>query len=302
MPEPFIDALKVALLDLLHELSDTNIPLIIVGGYGLYLKQLSLEANEEATLIPADLWPPPRATEDIDLLFRTEIVADEIHWARLRKALDHLGYDAMNEARFMRFQRKSAQGFMVGIDLLTGPLAPDINTDALKITNHRVRSRSVEHLHARLAEDAVGLEHGLIRLPVHGVRSSGDDFKSEVLLPHPFTFLIMKLHALRDRVNDKRKGLAQHHAIDLFRILAMLNEDEFEEVKQRIRQHQGAMKVAEARLIVREYFADRESLGALRLQEYDAGLTRLWRANFDSVGEDPIDRFCATLQEAFGDR
>ena len=76
MPEPFVDALKVALLDLLHELSDTNIPLIIVGGYGLYLKQVSAEAKEEATLIPADLWPPPRATEDIDLLFRTEIVAD----------------------------------------------------------------------------------------------------------------------------------------------------------------------------------------------------------------------------------
>ncbi len=302
MPEPSVDALKVALLDLLHELGDTNIPVILVGGYGLYLKQVSAEANEEATLIPVDLWPPPRATEDMDLLFRTEIVADQNHWARLREALDRLGYDAVNEARFMRFQKKSAQGFMIGVDLLTGPLAQDINPDILKITKHRVRPRSVENLHARLAEDAVGLERGLRRLAVRGVRSDGDEFESEVFLPHPFTFLIMKLHASRDRVNDERKGFAQHHAIDLFRIMAMLNEDEYEEVKDLIRRHQDETKVAEARLIVREYFADRESLGALRLQEYDAGLTRLWRADVDSAGEDPVDRFCAALQEAFGDQ
>lgn len=301
MPEPFADALKVALLDLLHELSDTNIPLIIVGGYGLYLKQAAAEANDEATLIPVELWPPPRATEDIDLLFRTEVVADQKQWGRLRQALEHLGYDAMTEARFMRFQKSSPQGFLVGVDLLTGPLAPDVNQDVLKITKPRVRPRSVENLHARLAEDAVGLDYGLRRLPVRGVRSSGDEFEAEVLLPHPFTFLIMKLHALRDRLNDKRKGLAQHHAIDLFRVLAMLDSDEYEEVKALIRQHKGTTKVEEGRSIVRELFADRESLGALRLQEYDTDLTRLWRADVDSAGEDPVDRFCATLQEVFGE-
>ena len=55
MSDPAVDALKVALLDLLHELSDTDLPLIIVGGYGLYLKQVSAEDNEQATLIPVDL-------------------------------------------------------------------------------------------------------------------------------------------------------------------------------------------------------------------------------------------------------
>lgn len=69
--------LKTSLLDLLYELRDDNIPLILGGGYGLYLKQVHLQATlESPTLIAGELWPAPRATEDLDILLRTEIVLD----------------------------------------------------------------------------------------------------------------------------------------------------------------------------------------------------------------------------------
>ncbi len=40
----------------------------------------------------------------------------------------------------------------------------------------------------------------------------------------------MKLHAFRDRLDDPRKDLAQHHALALYRIVTMLTEDEFDGV------------------------------------------------------------------------
>jgi hypothetical protein len=55
--------LKTSLLDLLHILDRQNVPLILGGGYGLYLKQRHLaEVGETNTLIPPPAWPEPRAT------------------------------------------------------------------------------------------------------------------------------------------------------------------------------------------------------------------------------------------------
>jgi hypothetical protein len=48
--------LKTSLLDLLNELRDQPMPLILAGGYGLYLKQVHLqETLSSPTLIPGDL-------------------------------------------------------------------------------------------------------------------------------------------------------------------------------------------------------------------------------------------------------
>jgi len=88
--------LKTSLLDLLHELRDEDIPLILGGGYGLYLKQVRLQNTlNTPTLIEAELWPAPRATEDLDILLRTEVVIDASRMGPIRAALDRLNYTAV---------------------------------------------------------------------------------------------------------------------------------------------------------------------------------------------------------------
>lgn len=68
--------LRSNLLDLLHELGNDAQGILLCGGYGLYLKQLHLTQAGVRTLIGAELWPAPRATEDLDLMLSAEFVAD----------------------------------------------------------------------------------------------------------------------------------------------------------------------------------------------------------------------------------
>lgn len=49
--------LKTSLLDLLYELRSRDVPLILGGGYGLYLRQVQLqEAQASSTLILCRSW------------------------------------------------------------------------------------------------------------------------------------------------------------------------------------------------------------------------------------------------------
>ncbi len=70
------DPLITTVLDLLAVIARPEFKLILGGGYGLYLKQLHLQSSQGArTLLPGELWPYPRATEDIDVFLPTEILA-----------------------------------------------------------------------------------------------------------------------------------------------------------------------------------------------------------------------------------
>jgi len=66
--------LKRALLDLLHEIEDTDITLIIGGGFGIYLKIEHVQRLGTKTLLKE--WPEPRSTNDLDLFLRAELVIE----------------------------------------------------------------------------------------------------------------------------------------------------------------------------------------------------------------------------------
>ena len=65
-----MDILATALLDLSAELPELPTPMLIGGGFGLYLKRRSLEKDETSarTIFPGESWAPARTTQDIDLL------------------------------------------------------------------------------------------------------------------------------------------------------------------------------------------------------------------------------------------
>ena len=65
--------LTTTLLDLAYALRKTSIPLTIGGGFGLHLKQEHLRQSGERTLL--DRLPESRATNDIDLFLRVDVLA-----------------------------------------------------------------------------------------------------------------------------------------------------------------------------------------------------------------------------------
>ena len=75
----------------------------------------------------------------------------------------------------------------------------------------------------------------------------------------------MKLHAFRDRVDDERKDLGAHHALDVYRIVAMLNREEYDLVKRLAEEHAASDALRDARDIVSNSFGSSSSVGVLRL-------------------------------------
>jgi len=237
------DPLLAALLDLDAALRPSP-RLIIGGGYGLYLKQLYLQEHPEIrTLFPLHDLPSPRTTEDIDLILRAEIVTDSQSMKALRTALDQLGFVVVETAKYTQFVRPISSG-QVKIDLLAAPLgefASRVPSDP-----RRVKPRPSVGLHASKLEEALCVDQQPVRIPLHGTLSSGKAYQTEILIPQAFTYLLMKLCAYRDRVNDADKNLGRHHALDVYRTVGLLTEAEDAHVKFLSAQHASHPVVIEA--------------------------------------------------------
>jgi hypothetical protein len=262
------DPLRPVLLDFLYELREENIELMIGGGYGLFLKQEHLaRSGHGRTLLPQSKWPQARATNDIDLLLRPEILVDPSHMTNLRKALDGLGFQAVESAKYYQFEKPWGAG-TVRFDILTGPSSQFAHRRDLRIDSRRIRPRESRGLHAHPLEEAIAYEEDTIRVPVTGARSNGGSYGTEVLVPQAFTYLLMKLFAFRDRKDDPDKDMARHHALDLYRVAAMITKDEFEVVRRLATENRDASVVREAGQIVAGFFSSSIALGVLRIREH----------------------------------
>ncbi len=280
--------LRTQLLDLLRALQGTAIDPILAGGYGLFLWQQVRAKEGKATVLAGSHWPSPRATGDLDLFLRLELVADAARMAVLRKALHRLGYEVVEAVKYTQFVKPLGQGRQVKVDLLAGPDVRHADRRLVRIHGWRVKPQPGVGLHARLADDAVGIEQKLRRIRVHGALSTGEPYSTDVLLPNGFTYLVMKLCAFRDRKDDPTKDRARHHAVDLFRIAAMLTEDEYEAARGLSEVHREDSAVTGARAVVAEDFSSAHDTGVLRLRERQA-----------SVTEDDLNEFLAVLAELF---
>lgn len=261
-----MDALTTCLLDLAGRLRGVVEPLVVGGGFGLYIKQRDLEARRVTdTLISGDLWPPARATEDIDLLLGTELVVNAEAMTAVRHALDSLGFEPV--VRFTQFRKETPLGTLK-IDFLTGPIEPPELQSQLKFKPPRVRPRGAGGLHAHFSPEALAVTEDARAIHLSGNLSSGAAATAGVCVPGPFAYLLMKLHAFQDRMDDLEKQLAQHHALDLYRIVAMLTRREFDRVQSLVRDFADEAVVRNARAIVLDFFASAECLGVLRLLTY----------------------------------
>ena len=117
------DPLTASLLDILFELREHSVPLTIGGGFGLYLKRMRLDETHERTLFSQ--LPMPRATNDLDLFIRADVLCDPGSMEGVAAVLDRLGYEAVPEAKYMQWKKRidlHGQDREIKVDLLVGPL------------------------------------------------------------------------------------------------------------------------------------------------------------------------------------
>lgn len=279
------DPLRASLLDLCSLLGD-DVPLILGGGYGLYLKQNTLLREKIRTRFAADLLPDSRTTQDIDLFLRAEVVVDADRMKAVRDALDTLGFEPVKGSEYMQFAKPAEPAGEIKIDLLVGPLGDLFDPKTVKRDDRRIRPKAFKHLHAHPLDEAVAIEEHLTAIAISGVRSDGVKHNAIVHVPQPFTYLLMKLLAFRDRLHDAGKDLARHHALDIYRIIGLMTEGEDRIVRDLSATHREDAKVIEARAVVAEFFARSDLLGVLRMREHP-----LFRSDMD------IEGFIADLTE-----
>jgi hypothetical protein len=104
--------LQTALLDLLHEVSGTDIKLIVGGGFGIYLKTNHVRRMGVRTLLSE--WPEPRSTNDLDLYLRPELLIQSAKLKPLAKAIARLGYQVVPGAEKYQFVKPGPGGAEIG--------------------------------------------------------------------------------------------------------------------------------------------------------------------------------------------
>lgn len=282
--------LQTALLDLLYEVRGTDVAVIIGGGYGIYLKTGHVQRLEKRTLFQE--WPEPRSTNDLDLFLRPELLIDAGKLKPLAQAIARLGYRVVPGAEKYQFVKPGPGGGAAGsikIDILTGPRARFEGT-GVKADLRRARPNPSVGIHAHPVDETPTLEEGLLPETLAGTLSSGLPWQAEVYLPHPYTFVMMKLFAFRDRLGDADKEYGRYHALDLYTIMATTTEAEWREALVMRKRHAGDSYVREAGQLVERYFADLDCLGMIRLRE-----SRYYRSELQ------LTEFMSAMKDLFPD-
>lgn len=279
MPDP----LRKELQALARDLQAHDIPLIVGGGYGLLLRTEMIQRSGARTLIP-DL-PTARSTEDLDIFLKAEVISNPDKTGPIWEALDRRGYEPI--AKHFQFQREVeylGRVRKVKVDFLAAPVPNELSAK-VKAANVRLRPRGGKGLHAHVTPEALTVEESLITLDI-----GEDDESLTVYLPHPFSYLLLKLYALRDRLHDEGMSYGQHHAFDLYATIATMTEVEWEECLRLKQKHEDAPRVIEAHNIATNLFAGTTAIGALRLQEYA-------RSTGYNLSEEQLNLFLETLHE-----
>jgi len=279
----FPDIMRRELSALARTLSEDGVRLFVGGGYGLWLKSEYLATNEIDTL--RDL-PSTRTTQDIDVFLDADVIADATKTEALQGALKDLGYESVSGAQHYQFSREITGPMGVAHALKIDLLAPEVQDERVVMDARRIRPRGVHWLHADVVPEAETLD----QMPLELVLEAG----GRVLIPHPFTFLMLKLFAFRDQVGDEDRGLGRYHAYDVFRIVAMMTVDEWEQAQEIRRRFSGSPRLKTAREIVASQFGSLPSIGILRLREHarEVGEPKLT--------DESVEQFIDDLAALFG--
>ncbi|MBN1315553.1 MAG: hypothetical protein JXA42_08795 [Anaerolineales bacterium] len=259
--------LTTALLDLLYKIQGSDIELIICGGFGIYLKTEHVRRLGVRTLLTE--WPEPRSTNDLDLFLRPELLIEPEKLKPFVKAITELGYKVVPHAAKYQFIKHGPHDSDIGsikIDILTGPQDCFTGT-RVKTDNRRARPNPSIGLHAHPLNEAPTYHEGLLLYTIEGTLTTGGFWRTNINIPQPLTFLVMKLFAFRDRLNDPDRDFGSYHSLDMYTILATTMEHEWNLALELSKRYKDTPIFIEAGHLVSDFFSSTNQLGIIRLKE-----------------------------------
>ncbi|RAL20622.1 hypothetical protein DL240_16455 [Lujinxingia litoralis] len=223
---------------------------------------------------------PSRSTEDLDLLLSAEVIIDPTQMKDLRDILKSLGFTAV--VNYMQFEHELTVGGhrqTVKVDLLASPPHEDRLND-VKITAFRIRPKQTKKIHAYLTREAAGIHISPITLDVSsGLQSTAP---AEVQIPSSLNYLVLKLHAFKDRhdISDTNPDGGRHHALDIFRIVTDMRQSDWKSAQHHTSTEKEMEYLQVAAYLQRRFFSNVSALGAVRIRENQSYQNE--RATFDT--------------------
>jgi len=203
----------------------------------------------------------------------------------LQQQIEQLQFAPVEGAEYFQWKRTDAVGRHVKIDLLCGPIGEFSNqlyTNSLPRVRPKAPKKTLR-FHAHQTEEAIELDTRAVAIVIEGQCSDGTASTSTMHVPHPFTYMMMKLFAFDDRKDDEEKDVGRHHAMDLYRIVAMMLEEEYEDAVALGKSYQDDQRVKRAQRIVVDHFGTPTALGMLRLREHQLFREELPLQEFSDV-------------------
>jgi hypothetical protein len=257
------DPLRKELRRLARKLDEHGIRLIVGGGYGLLLRTEHIRLNGARTRF--EELPGTRSTDVVDIFLGAEIITNPAKTSLIRAALDELGYKPVEGALYYQFVQPIEYAGLprgVKIDLLAAPVA-ETEVRKVKQDERRIRPLGAKGLHAHTTPEALTVEDHALSVDI-----GEDETQLLVYVPHPFSYLLLKLFALRDQLDNEEKKYGAYHAFDIYRTIGMMTAEEWEEALSIRRRFLESEPVVEAGILVRELFANLESPGMIRLRDH----------------------------------
>jgi len=270
---------------LLPRLQKAGGPILVAGGYGLFLKQeWILRQATVPIIIPMERWvnAVPRATGDIDLILPLELIAGEAPNKEIMRALTHEGFEESRSLHGRRWQFFKNVGGAKPLAVEFHAPKPDEETSGLQATKFAVKhkpSLGDSGVHGRLNHEAVGSLLHPFAFEVNNL---------EIVVPNPVTWSIMKLTAAKDNwdkwqssprdIEDRRyyREAAVKHGGDVCRAVAMSTREEQDRSGELVAAMSETPAFAKAARIVDEFFVAGENWAreilAGRWQEEDLEL------------------------------
>ncbi len=263
--------------------------LLLVGGYGLFLKQQwllsqlsflgpetgdttatqreeELVVNEVRTVVPIERWKnqTPRVTKDFDILASLDVIASSEQQRQFHDALIEHGF--VFKIKLWQFEKKIGEDQSVILEFHAP--SPKEKRDDLRLEGKRVKpkpSLGEFGIHGRENAEAAGSEFHPFSFIHSGV---------EILLPNPVTLTLMKLIATRERHQrsenasslaenrPKERRQAQKHAEDVCRVVAMMTLEERDSADFILASVRDTQVFKDAQSTFSEYFQTNESWGS----------------------------------------
>ncbi len=280
------------LIALKGAMSRYGLPLMIGGGMGLFLRE-TYHPHERQPRYPVPL--PGRSTQDLDVFLSADLIVDAEAMEQLRDCVAELGYKPLSPYfQFIRVVERDQREVKVKIDLLAAP-PRDADRAAVKVSKPRIRPVDAKGIHAYLTDEAEGIDRGRLALDLSSVPGAEGLDDTTIYVPSSYNYLILKLHAFDDRKDqeDEQSDRGRHHALDIFRIVIDMSEEDWRTATSHLEDEGDADYLQKAREIRRAYFADESAVGFIRMRENEAYRAR--RGEYDGYIANVIEDLAELL-------